>query len=176
MHRETTVSREIKLIKNKFELLEKSRQFKSILQKSNAVHLGSLESNEALSNGSTVANESGELLADQIEGSDESKLARSSHDAIRSKQTTRKRVLFDLGRVKFLSKLLSSFNDLRQLNLFRKRPNRVSTVSIVEPAKGDLTMVNPDNKAAHEYVEDHELQTSRHEQLDTGESEIMGDK
>lgn len=34
MHRETTISREIKLLKNKFELLEKNRQFRSILQKS----------------------------------------------------------------------------------------------------------------------------------------------
>lgn len=34
MHRETVISREIKLLKNKFELLEKNRQFKSILQKS----------------------------------------------------------------------------------------------------------------------------------------------
>lgn len=34
MHRETTISREIKLLKNKFELLEKNRQFKSIFQKS----------------------------------------------------------------------------------------------------------------------------------------------
>lgn len=32
MHRETTISREIKLLKNKFELLEKNRQFKGILQ------------------------------------------------------------------------------------------------------------------------------------------------
>lgn len=32
MHRETTISREIKLLKNKFELLEKNRQFRSILQ------------------------------------------------------------------------------------------------------------------------------------------------
>jgi len=36
MHRETIISREIKLLKNKFELLEKNRQFKSILQKSNS--------------------------------------------------------------------------------------------------------------------------------------------
>lgn len=35
MHRETTVSRDIKLLKNKFDLLEKNRQFKVILQKSN---------------------------------------------------------------------------------------------------------------------------------------------
>lgn len=33
-HRETTISRDIKLLKNKFELLEKNRQFKSLLQKS----------------------------------------------------------------------------------------------------------------------------------------------
>lgn len=38
MHRETTISREIKLLKNKFELLERNRQFRSILQKSNANH------------------------------------------------------------------------------------------------------------------------------------------
>jgi len=37
MHRETIISREIKLLKNKFELLEKNRQFRSLLgQKSSA--------------------------------------------------------------------------------------------------------------------------------------------
>lgn len=34
MHRETTISREIKLLKTKFELLEKNRQFRGIFQKS----------------------------------------------------------------------------------------------------------------------------------------------
>lgn len=34
MHRETVVARELKLLKNKFDLLEKSRQFRSILHKS----------------------------------------------------------------------------------------------------------------------------------------------
>lgn len=36
MHRETIISREIKLLKNKFEVLEKNRQFKTMLQKSGA--------------------------------------------------------------------------------------------------------------------------------------------
>lgn len=34
MHRETIISREIKLLKNKFEVLEKNRQFRGMLQKS----------------------------------------------------------------------------------------------------------------------------------------------
>lgn len=34
MHRETIISREIKLLKNKFEALEKNRQFRGMLQKS----------------------------------------------------------------------------------------------------------------------------------------------
>lgn len=34
MHRETTISRDIKLLKTKFEILEKNRQFRSLLQQS----------------------------------------------------------------------------------------------------------------------------------------------
>jgi hypothetical protein len=37
MHRETIISREIKLLKNKFEILEKNRQFRGMLQKSTSV-------------------------------------------------------------------------------------------------------------------------------------------
>lgn len=173
MHRELTVSREIKLIKNKFELLEKSRQFRSVLQKSNTTHLGSIESNDELSSCSNGVNESGEMTTtDQIAGPNESSTLRSSLGGTKSKQTSRKRVIFNLGRVKFLGKLLSSFHELRQRGLFRRRPNRVSTVSIVEPAES----ANPDSMTAHEYVEDYELQASKHEQLDTSETENLADK
>lgn len=52
MHRETTISREIKLLKNKFELLEKDRHLKSILHKSTgATNLGSSENADDSSSG-----------------------------------------------------------------------------------------------------------------------------
>lgn len=51
MHRETIISREIKLLKNKFELLEKNRQFRSLLsQKSNgASDLGARDDSDLIS-------------------------------------------------------------------------------------------------------------------------------
>lgn len=51
MHRETIVSREIKLLKNKFDALEKNRQFRSLLQKSHTLTSSSDNLNDDLSNG-----------------------------------------------------------------------------------------------------------------------------
>lgn len=166
MHRETTVSRDIKLIKSKFDLLEKNRQFRSILQKSNTTQLDSLESNEGSIGNSGTAIEAvpgsnnGPIRSDDVTPDRSSGL---------NSRTTRKKVLFNLTRVKFLGKLLSSFHGITRGGLFKRRPNKVSNNPTVEHAESSLADVKSDT-TTYKYSEDHELQTSKHNQLDVSES------
>lgn len=122
MHRETTISREIKLLKNKFELLEKSRQFRSILQKSNSSNNAS-DINEDLASGLDPTNASrseANSVADSLTIEKQTKVQKST-----------KSVRIKLPKLRSpLGQLFSPILNLRDLSArFLKRSNRVATMT-----------------------------------------------
>lgn len=131
MHRETTISREIKLLKNKFELLEKNRQFRSILQKSNANTTSDnseLDSTNDHLLGSDFARSKSEVTSEGTIQSDSTQsnnnLNKKSIGGKRSKKNVRIKSLSKLGSLRqFVEPIL---NPLK----FKKGKNKVSSMDM----------------------------------------------
>lgn len=148
MHRETTISREIKLLKNKFELLEKNRQFKSILQKSgnnfnsiagdtntnDDLNLG-LESNKFQTNNSattatrtrseTNASDSLQLVED---GDDHYSRNGSNKFQKQLRNRSVKNVRIKLSKLNQIGRFVTRLFKLADGNKLRKKSNRVSSL------------------------------------------------
>lgn len=144
MHRETIISREIKLLKNKFEALEKNRQFRSMLQKSSQAVASGDSANDDLTSGLDGSSElssrkrsetttvqaceldslgrSGELGGALSAGADSSKGAGKS---VRIKMSR----LGGLGRL--FAPLFGSRRRHRVGSRMRRKSNRVSSVAEV---------------------------------------------
>lgn len=170
MHRETTISREIKLLKNKFELLEKNRQFKSILQKSsnsfnsiasdtniNDLNLG-LESNEFQTNDTAATRTRSETknsdsLQSAKDGGDLS--VRNSSNQFQNKQKFRsvKNVRMKLSRFNQIGKFVTRLFKPAKGNKLRKKSNRISSLNLSE--ENQLTKItsttNPQSSDSNGY-------------------------
>lgn len=166
MHRETTISREIKLLKNKFELLEKNRQFKSIFQKSansfNSIaddtnindDIGLDSNNEFQTNNSTAAtttrtrsetNASDSLQLDKdvsnsLKGFSSNKLQKQQqrNRSVRNVQVKLSK-LNSIG--KFITRLFGPTNGSR----LGKKSNRVSSIHSSEGNKMTTTTTTTDS-------------------------------
>lgn len=139
MHRETTISREIKLLKNKFELLEKNRQFRSILQKSNNSNLiastsdnndpdlicAGLEANESQRTRSEATSEAGSLQQEGGGGSGQAQSGRRASKSVRIK----------LSKFRSLSGLLAPLFGKKYRKRGRRKNNRVSSIGHVVPVE-----------------------------------------
>ena len=130
MHRETTISREIKLLKNKFELLEKNRQFRSILQKSNNANSSLGDINEDLASGldsgkfqqrsrSDAASEADSLQADRRRQS-----AQQQHQARGVKN-----VRIKLSRLHSVGQIIAPLFRFARPTRARRRGNKVSSAA-----------------------------------------------
>lgn len=116
MHRETTISREIKLLKNKFELLEKNRQFRSILQKSNSNNLTiTSDNNEDLL-------ESDELRR-KSEATSEANLSQS--ERLGQTSDTQKRTKLRLSKLAVFSRLAKRLFVIRQPGKLSRKSNKI---------------------------------------------------
>lgn len=136
MHRETTISREIKLLKNKFDLLEKSRQFRSILQKSNNNNLNlSTDNNDDLLSGSELndsqrmkseaTSEAGSFQAD----------AKRIGPSKQTKSSSPKNVRIRLPALQSIGKFLEPLLRLkRPASRLRRKSNRVSSLASMNPS------------------------------------------
>lgn len=153
MHRETTISREIKLLKNKFELLEKSRQFRSILQKSSAApaatSLGgdgaddslALDSSmndsqrtrsEATSEADSYRDERNQLTAGGILSALSTSSSSAHHPGGAGGRSNKKKsVQIKLSKLNEIGRLIAPlFNIRRSSNrMRRRRSNRVSSIA-----------------------------------------------
>lgn len=137
MHRETTISREIKLLKNKFELLEKSRQFRSILQKSNNNNLNlSSDNNEDLLSvsdlgesqrmKSEVTSEAGSYQADMRQGTSKTQSV---------KGLASKNVKIKIPMLQSIGKFLAPLLTLKRSDTrLRRKSNRVSSLASMNPS------------------------------------------
>lgn len=133
MHRETTISREIKLLKNKFELLEKNRQFKSIFQKSNGGSNSNTANNAVLGdnneeNGLDSANIS-RTRASEANSEVDSLLADKRRSSVQ-RQRGVKSVRINLSKLQTpLSKILTSILTFSRTRKIGRRSNRVASLS-----------------------------------------------
>lgn len=157
MHRETTISREIKLLKNKFELLEKNRQFRSILQKSNTQSgnpnlsdinnedlASGLDSSELQTNRSGATSEADSMLQLEHKLGNVSGLRGSSRLPLGAAKSVR----IKLTKLNSLSQLISpivsvfgSSSSRRRSTGKRRKSNRVSSITA---ATGSATLPTAD--------------------------------
>lgn len=139
MHRETTISREIKLLKSKFELLEKNRQFRSILQKSNVnSDFNEDQLNVSVNDGITsdynrnrLSEQTGDAsLSSQTD--DKSSLRTSALPRTSGLRGARKNVRIKLSRLTSIKQLFADILDPLKARLIssRRRTNKVASVAI----------------------------------------------
>lgn len=158
MHRETTVSRDIKLLKNKFELLEKNRQFRSILQKSTTHRLGSIESHEDYPSNNNLSNGSGPERDDTI-----SEITKVDGTGLSPSclKPPNDRTWFKFPKIKTFAKLVARSCSIKGCGLLKRKQNRVSTVSIVEPAKVDISEITDSIETKQKCLDEFELQATK---------------
>lgn len=155
MHRETTISREIKLLKNKFDLLEKSRQFRSILQKSNNNNLNlTSDNNEDLLSASDL-NESQRMKSEAT--SEAGSFQADAKRAGPSKQTkgsSPKNVRIRLPALQSISKFLAPLLKLKRPDgRLRRKSNRVSSLASMNPSiETHVELTDEANNAGQESV------------------------
>lgn len=128
-HRETTTSREIKLLKNKFELLEKSRQFRSIMQKSQLngnLHNSSdtFEDANSFAGAANAAEDANESRTSEV---DSQQAANRADQSERNNSTRSKSVRIKLPKMISISRLLSSMLKPKRAKFVSGRSNRVSS-------------------------------------------------
>lgn len=143
MHRETTISREIKLLKNKFELLEKSRQFRSLLQKSNTNTTSDLAGaddslafdssmNDSLRTRSEGTSEAGSYPGERTQSSAGlgGGLASSSQQQHSGRSNKKKSVHIKLSKLHTLGRLFAPLFGMKKSanKVRRRRSNRVSSI------------------------------------------------
>lgn len=141
MHRETTISREIKLLKNKFELLEKNRQFRSILQKSsnnNASDMGELDSNNDHISNTDYSRTRSEATSEGTLSDSAQMTSGAGKKSAANRKSGRKSV-----RIKTFSKL-SSMKQLispmiRPLKTKLKNNNKVASIDTVQQSSTALS-------------------------------------
>lgn len=141
MHRETTISREIKLLKNKFELLEKNRQFRSILQKTSNTSSGSNmmnttggDNSDDLASGldsndfSRTRSEATSEADSRRQSSSQPQLQQQGQQQSSSKGT--KNVRIKLSKLGTLSQIFAPlWRTRRRPTRVRRKSNKVSSIS-----------------------------------------------
>lgn len=135
MHRETTVSRDIKLLKNKFELLEKNRQFKSVLQKSGQ-NKKSSDNNE---DGNESATRDGSP-GDPLHGKETSEATGETDDSLKLGLKESQGEIQDTGGIGVLGSVIGQASPLRRVFDFlcgaskksiarvRRKSNRIGSI------------------------------------------------
>lgn len=129
MHRETTISREIKLLKNKFELIEKNRQFKPIFQKSNSNNTASGDNNEEIGIDSADASRA---RASEVNSEVDSLLTDKRRSSIQ-RQKGVKSVRIRLAKLPMpLSRILTPILSFGRTGKIGRRSNRVASLGATQ--------------------------------------------
>lgn len=137
MHRETTISREIKLLKNKFELLEKSRQFRSILQKSSSGNLTLSSDNQnelgdSLADSNELTQRRSSELASETNSLQPNGAAGRNNKGQGADKPAAKSVRIKLSKLHTIGQLMAPiFGNFKRTKKVRRRSNRVSSVAPV---------------------------------------------
>lgn len=135
MHRETTISREIKLLKNKFELLEKNRQFRSILQKSSNNSQTSnsnvtCDTNDDLTNGLDHPNVLQRTKSEAISETDSFMTDKRQASLSQQKLRGSKNVRIKLSKLNTISRLFAPlFRNIKAPVRVRRKSNKISSVN-----------------------------------------------
>lgn len=142
MHRETTIAREIELLKSKFEILEKNKQFKSILQKSGNsfnligcdtdihtdINLGLQSSGFQTNNATATSANAGDSL--QLSRDDGNLQGRNDSNQIQEKQKNQsgKKIRMKLSKFKQIAEFVTSLFKPSISDKLSRKKNRVSAL------------------------------------------------
>lgn len=194
MHRETIISREIKLLKNKFEILEKNRQFRTMFQKSNQILSGD-SANDDLIGGSL--DESGDLMSrkrsetttmDSL-GVDRARMSSSLVGAEKSRFVSSTKGLgMNMSKLRGLTKILAPlFGPSKRRSASSRVPrrnNKVSSISeVVDASAGQVASQNVADQATSAvesmpsfHVEPHQQQQQQKQQIAQEQSSPIVEK